>query len=1023
MLRSLLSEIHTPGDVGRLFEKLGYVRVDQPFDDARIVARWKAFKVVAADGADAVARSRALAKLLAANSIRGIAAVVGRQRELVLAAPRVGQGGTTKGLTISLTDPTPFALDQLSRLRPRPRTNALSHALFVSELLRSEVVGEQFFRAFRGVLERMVAALGKRKPLADRKLVSLLVLTRMLFLYFVQSKGWLDGRPDYLRSLLDRSLARRRHFHRSVLQPLFFGTLNRPIDRRSADVDLGEIPYLNGGLFELHPAERRLGPAQFPNELWRDTFDDLFERFRFCVHESETNDAIAPDMLGRVFEGLMDDAERRGSGTFYTPERLVRQVVDATVETALTAHMSQLAARRVVTLEPVPTRDRRVAADALRSFTLLDPAVGSGAFLLGALEALCDIRFALNVPGDEPRSKPQLRRDILRSNLFGVDVNPIAVRLAELRLWLAVIADETSNEIASVSPLPNLDGVVRQGNTLLDPIGAARRYGADLFTIRNPTITSVRTARERLFDARGVSQRQGQTVLRQAEAALARQLLNQAITKASRVLEDLVLAARGRDLFGRRSGLTSTQQAQHRRWTRLRRDARRALRQLDDAGLPFFSFEVHAPEVMRDGGFSAVLGNPPWVRSEVLEPSLKSVLKERFSWWQGASRPGFRHLPDLSVAFLERCFELTRAGGVVGLLVPSKVMSAGYGETARYHLVRETSISYIHRVPDTHAAFGATTYPTAIVFRKTKPKRRHQLQLGFGTRTRISQTALRTSGPWILLPDAMRDAIAEFTGSGVPLGEVASPMLGVKTGADGFFVGRVVRRAGATVIVRFDNEEAELETSTIRAALRGRDVRAFAVEPSRVLLWGHGASGKPVANLPSRATEYVRRQRQRLRQRTDYSGGPLWTVFRTRCTLGENPIVWPDLVRRPVAVALRETGHPNSVPLNSCYVAHAPSRESALAWVAVMNSTWAMAYCIAAGDEARGGYRRMNARLAKHMPVPKLDKQGDVATMSAEAHDQDSPIRSTDLDDAVATSLELSRRTQAALRSLAADHR
>src|SRR5262249_22320752 len=129
------------------------------------------------------------------------------------------------------------------------------------------------------VLESMATSLPGARPPAERRVAALLPLTRVLFLYFVQAKGWLDGRPDYLRRLLDASLSRRKHFHRAALHPLFFGTLNRKPADRKATHKLGRIPYLNGGLFEPHPVERRAGPVLFSNELWRGAFDGLFERF------------------------------------------------------------------------------------------------------------------------------------------------------------------------------------------------------------------------------------------------------------------------------------------------------------------------------------------------------------------------------------------------------------------------------------------------------------------------------------------------------------------------------------------------------------------------------------------------------------------------------------------------------------------------------------------------------------------------------------------------------------------------
>src|SRR5204863_4329399 len=232
-----------------------------------------------------------------------------------------------------------------------------------------------------------------------------------------------------------------RHFHRVALHPLCFGVLNRPVAERSAAARaLGRLPFLNGGLFEPTALERRHGPAVWPNPDWRDAFDDLFERFRFSARETGAGESVAPDMLGRVFEGVMDSTERHASGTYYTPAPIVRDLVRAA---------------------PAHPPD-------LRTLAILDPAAGSGAFLLGALDELVALRAAAGEP-----VTAALRRDVVARSLYGVDLNPAAVRLTELRLWLGLVADDDTADAAAVAPLPNLDGHVRQGDALPDPYTAA----------------------------------------------------------------------------------------------------------------------------------------------------------------------------------------------------------------------------------------------------------------------------------------------------------------------------------------------------------------------------------------------------------------------------------------------------------------------------------------------------------------------------------------------------------------------
>lgn len=1024
-LLGALAGIKSSHDLGPLFAALGYTPAADPFDEGgRVVARWRAFRVVAAPGDPVRERVRQLAGRLARAGERALAVGV-ESGALVLAAPRIGATGSTRVLIVPCRQPSPLVLQQLEELAPRRRDSALAHALRLVDVLSSEAAGRRFFAAFRAILERMTASLDARGSTADRRTAVLLQLTRVLFLYFVQAKGWLDGRPDYLRSLFDDALARGKAFHRSLLHPLFFGTLNRRPDersRRSAAV----IPYLNGGLFEPHPVERRLGPIVLSNALWRDAFDAVFERFRFCVREAEEVNAIAPDMLGHVFERVMDDDERHTTGTFYTPETVVRDIVGATVETALAQRDGITAdlARRVVAGGPTTGAEATSARRALASLRILDPAVGSGAFLLGALERLTELRTSLE-PDAGPVLRRRLRLEVLRNNLFGVDRSPVAVRLAELRLWLAVIADDPTTDITRVAPLPNLDGVVRQGDSLLDAIAALRSFApgrATGFFARAPAMRRVAEARAALFEARGGARSPAAQRLREAELAWAREALATCIAGADRGMKELASLARGRDLFGRRSGLTREQRTAYERLAEHRAALGDAARAVADGAVPFFSFEVHAPEVTASGGFDAVVGNPPWVRAERLPAAMRRALTTRFRWWKANPARGFGHLPDLSVAFLERALELAAPGGAVGLLLPSKVVTAAYGQAVRSHLVRETTIAYLHRVSDQDArGFGATTYPLAAVLKKCAPQPDHSVRLDFHDPDGVRQRWLGDT--WVLVPERERDALVEFHAAGTPLARLAPPALGAKTGADRLFVGELKRLDGDWATVVLDGTELSIETTVLRPALRGRDVRPFEAAPTQVLLCAHRPAGDCPTRLPPRAAGYIAARERRLRARVDYQTGPPWTLFRLRAALAANRVVWPDIARQPIAVALDETPFAHAVPLNTCYVAPAPDRNTALVIAAVLNSTWAMASATSVADEARGGYRRINARVAGAIPVPPPGPATTaLCALSAAAHDGNRPPQD-DLDDAVAEALGLSASARDALRRLAAHRR
>jgi hypothetical protein len=188
------------------------------------------------------------------------------------------------------------------------------------------------------------------------------------------------------------------------------------------------------------------------------------------------------------------------------------------------------------------------------------------------------------------------------------------------------------------------------------------------------------------------------------------------------------------------------------------------------------------------------------------------------------------------------------------------------------------------------------------------------------------------------------------------------------------------------------------------------------------MLWGHDSAGAPLATLPPLADAYLRAQEARLRARSDYRGGPLWTVFRVRHAVATSRVVWPDIARRPTAVALEASPVPDAIPLNTCYVAAAPDAESALAIAAVINSTWTRVLAHFTADEARGGYRRINARVAGRFPVPAAGPwRRQLADLSLNAH-QGHALDQADLDDAVADSLGLSAIARDRLRAMAAHH-
>ena len=936
MLRHALEKVHTLRDLPALVRALGHEPLWEPLAElpsrSATVGRTGRFTWLAVESSTPALTARRLARRHAAEGrLVGLLAFYPEARELAIGVAF----GRTPVLRLDLVEPDRVAVACLERIRGGDG-GGLAIAARLAEVLSGEGVGHAFFRSFQLALERMATALPPRIPAADRHALALVQLTRVLFLYFVQSKGWLDGRSDYLARAVDRTLARGRRVQRDFLDPLFFGTLNRPPAERSRSARLlGRIPFLNGGLFEPHQLERRRRPT-FPNPVWRDAFDGLFERFHFTVSERGDGAAVAPDMLGRVFEGVMDPVERQETGTFYTPAALVRRLFESGLVAVVASRLgrSDAEAQRLLAV-------RDAAALRLVSrMTILDPAVGSGAFLLGALERLAELR--------DPARPARVKRSILRGNLFGVDRNAMAVRLTELRLWLAVVADE-STDAQQVAPLPNLDCLIRQGDSLADPV--------ETLGVALPNALRIGELRRLAIGAAGTEKQRLRRELRRAESEAADAALERLEARAAHALRELLAAARAPSLFSERRRITADERHRLGELRAAARRLRQARRRLATEGeLPWFHYQSQFADVFAGGGFDLVMGNPPWVRAEALPGAVRERLTARYRWWRGAGGGGFSHQPDLAVAFAERAHELAAAGGAVALLLPAKIASAGYGTRARAALASGTTLHAIADLThDDDADFDATIYPLALVTTKRAPGPGHRVRLtlepsdGDGP----SQAEL-ASAPWILRGDRAASVARALAERHPRVGEHHRCRLGVKTGADSVFL----------------DPPAPMEPEVLRWALRGRDIAPFRATPRRRILLAYDRAGRPLERLPPHAAAHLAPHGAALRARADYAGGPPWTLFRVHAALAAHRVVWSDLARQLSAVALVGREAADLVPLNTCYVIATPGGPDALTLAAWLNSTWLRAIAALVAQPAAGNYHRFSAATIGSLPLP-----------------------------------------------------
>ncbi len=866
----------------------------------------------------------------------------------------------------------------------------LVHARWL-EILGREALTRRFYRALEGVVETLALAAESNAELEERREIALLYVSRLLFISFLETKGWMNGDRGFLARWYAEIVGTGRSFQHRVLLPLFFGTLNTPLRMRaSAARAFGRVPFLNGGLFARTPLERRLRALRFSDEALGRVFDQLLARYRFTAREASdrwSEAAIDPEMLGKAFESLMASRERRASGAFYTPHQLVDATTTAALARALGA--PPLGAELVEHVLHGGAPDEtaaRVLRERVRELRVLDPACGSGAFLVHALDSLA----ALLARAGDSRPAVALRRDLLTRSIFGVDINPTAVWLCELRLWLSVVIESADDDPMAVEPLPNLDRHVRVGDAL----------AGDTFETEPRSRSGSRIAhlRARYARASGARKRTLERTLARAERAWALGELERRLAARAATRRDLVMAARERDLFGGRQPpgreLTLALAAVRADVRAIRRERER----VSAGGALPFSFPTHFPDIATRGGFDLIIGNPPWVRLHRIPPRARTELRERFtvfraaSWMRGATMAGagsgFASQVDLAALFTERALRLLRPGALLALLLPAKLWRSIAGGGVRHLLRSEGHVLVLEDWSESPPAFDAAVYPSMVVARRAILENGRRASRGgcIGAALHRRAGAVRweiaperlgldhdAASPWLVLPPDVRAAFDRLTHVGPALAEspLGRPVLGVKCGCNDAFLVRVHGGDDVLARVRAGARIGVVERALLRPVVRGETIGAGDETPEReMLIWTHGADGRPLPHLPPHAARWLAPHRARLAARADARRTRRWwSLFRLHGAAHDRArVVWADVARSPRAMVLPPGD--DTVALNSCYVLPCATLEDARAFAALLSSPLAAAWLNALAEPARGGYRRYLAWTVALLPVP-----------------------------------------------------
>jgi type I restriction-modification system DNA methylase subunit len=514
------------------------------------------------------------------------------------------------------------------------------------------------------------------------------LMGQIVFLYFLQKKGWLGvakgqgwgaGPHDFLRRLANSEYGKYDNFFNDILEPLFYDTLatDRGHDAWCTHFNC-RIPFLNGGLFEpLGNYDWQNADIILPNRLFtnNDFVEEgitgtgvlnVFDRYNFTVNEAEPLEkevAIDPEMLGKVFENLIEKNRRKGLGAYYTPREIVHYMCQESLvnylDTALNkdngtvprkdieifVHLGEQAAHyetarlsRTKSYKPelpgtIETHARLID-EKLTDITVCDPAVGSGAFPVGMMTEIVRARTALTPYFNDihERTSYHFKRHAIQSCLYGVDIDLGAVETAKLRLWLSLVVDE--EDVQQIKPLPNLDYKIVAGNSLL---------GVERNIFNDAVFQELEKLKPQYFDETDPNKK----------ASLKQQI------------DDLI-------------------------------------HQLTN-GKEIFDFEVWFSEVFhRNGGFDVVISNPPYVVSK--DKALREIYKE-----------SVYGRPNLYGFFIHRSLKTVLSEqGVLTFINPRTLLADSYCSALRKYILKLGTVLLVLNIVDRRNVFETVLQSTIV---------------------------------------------------------------------------------------------------------------------------------------------------------------------------------------------------------------------------------------------------------------------------------------------------------------------